>query len=61
MSVDSVFTKLKILLCELDYDDTMRWLIDIYTFYMMILFDISHGFMVMDNGRSYKTPMVGPR
>ena len=42
MSVDTVLTRLIILFYKLDYDDVMRWLIDIYTCYMMILFDISH-------------------
>ena len=34
-------------------DDAMRWLIDMYTHYMMIAFDISHRYTVMDIGRSY--------
>ena len=41
MSVETILTRLPILLYEFDYDDTMRWLIDMYTYYMMILFDIT--------------------
>ena len=61
MFVDIVLTRLMILFYELDYDDAMRWLIDIYTCYMVILFDISHGFTVMDIGSSYETPMLKPK
>ena len=61
MSMDTVLTRLMILFYELDYDDPMRWLIDIYTCYMMILFDISHGFTMMDIDCSYEPPMVKPR
>ena len=53
MSVDNILTRLMILFYKFDYDDAMRWLTDMYTCYMMILFDISHGFMVIDIGRSY--------
>ena len=41
MFVDTVLMRLMILFYELDYDDAMRWLIDMYTCYMMILFDIT--------------------
>ena len=44
MFVDTVLTRLMILLYELDYDDAMRWLIDMYTFHMMILCDVTNGF-----------------
>ena len=53
MYVDNVSTRLMILFYEFDYDDAKRWLIDMYTCYMMILFDISHGFMMIDIGYSY--------
>ena len=42
-----------ILLYEFDYDDAMKWLINMYTCYMMILFDISYGFAVIDIRHSY--------
>ena len=53
MSMEIVFIRLVILLYEFDYDNAMRWLIDMYTCYMIILFDISHEFTVIDIGRSY--------
>ena len=54
MSVDTILTRLMmILLYEFDYDDVIRWLIDMYTFYMMILFDSTYGFTIIDIGRSY--------
>ena len=53
MSMDIVLTRLMILLHEFDYNDVMRWLIDMYTFYMMILFDSTYGFTIIDIGRSY--------
>ena len=56
MYVGIVLTRLMILLLyEFDYDDAMRWLIDMHTCYMMILFDITHGFTVIDIGHSYES------
>ena len=51
MSVDIILMRLMISLYEFDYDDAMRWLVDMYTFYMMILFDISLGFILMAIGQ----------
>ena len=53
MFVDIVLTRLMILLYEFDYDNAMRWFIDMYIFYMIILFDVTHGFTVIDIGCSY--------
>ena len=53
MSVEIVLTRFMILLYEFDYDDAMRWFIDMQTCYMMFLIDISHGFMMIDIERSY--------